>query len=110
MRFNYTAISLALVATLSACGGSGSDDTSTPTTPTTPTTGFSFVATEMITNLTDDVIVAGYADLAAKGDALLLATQTLLTSTVQADLVAAQNAWKSAGNKGSRISLAQSTH
>ncbi|PKH98844.1 iron-regulated protein A precursor, partial [Shewanella sp. 11B5] len=55
MRFNYTAISLALVATLSACGGSGSDDTSTPTTPTTPTTGFSFVATEMITNLTDDV-------------------------------------------------------
>ncbi|MGI2177309.1 imelysin family protein [Shewanella frigidimarina] len=96
MRFNYTAISLALVATLTACGGSGSDDTSTPTTPTTPTTGFSFVATEMITNLTDDVIVAGYADLAAKGDALLLATQTLLTSTVQADLVAAQNAWKSA--------------
>ena len=93
MRFNYTAIALALITTLTACGGSGSDDTNTPTTPDT---GFSFVATDMITNLTDDVIVAGYADLAAKGDALLLATQTLLNSTTQADLVAAQNAWKAA--------------
>ncbi|GGP86724.1 imelysin family protein [Shewanella ulleungensis] len=92
MRFNYTVISLALVATLSACGGSGSDSSDTET----PTVGFSFAATDMITNLTDDVIVAGYADLAAQGDALLLATQTLLTSTSQADLVAAQNAWKAA--------------
>ncbi|MFK3975564.1 imelysin family protein [Shewanella vesiculosa] len=94
MRFNYTAIALALITTLTACGGSGSDDTSTP--DPVPETGFSFVATEMITNLTDDVIVAGYADLAAKGDALLLATQALLNSTSQADLVAAQNAWKAA--------------
>lgn len=92
MRFNYTVISLALVATLSACGGSGSDSGDTET----PTIGFSFAATEMITNITDDIIVAGYADLAAQGDALLLATQTLLTSTSQADLVAAQNAWKAA--------------
>jgi predicted lipoprotein len=92
MRFNYTVIPLALVATLSACGGSGSDSSDTET----PTVGFSFAATDMITNLTDDVIVAGYADLAAQGDALLLATQTLLTSTSQADLVAAQNAWKAA--------------
>ncbi|WP_445778909.1 imelysin family protein, partial [Shewanella sp.] len=92
MRFNYTVISLALVATLSACGGSGSDSGDTET----PIVGFSFAATEMITNITDDIIVAGYADLAAQGDALLLATQTLLTSTSQADLVAAQNAWKAA--------------
>ncbi len=92
MRFNYTVISLALVATLSACGGSGSDSGDTETS----TVGFSFAATEMITNITDDIIVAGYADLAAQGDALLLATQTLLTSTSQADLVAAQNAWKAA--------------
>ncbi|WP_351075760.1 imelysin family protein [Shewanella sp. CAL98-MNA-CIBAN-0140] len=96
MRVKHTAITLALITTLLACGGSGSDDTSTET-PVVPTTGFSFVATEMITNLTDDVIVAGYANLAAKGDALLLATQALLSaSTTQADLVAAQNAWKSA--------------
>ncbi|MGX9462248.1 imelysin family protein [Shewanella sp. A14] len=96
MRFTYTAITLALITSLAACGGSGSDETNTPDTPTTPETGFSFVATDMITNLTDDVIVAGYANLAAKGDALLLASQALLTSTAQTDLVAAQNAWKSA--------------
>ncbi|GGP57294.1 hypothetical protein GCM10009347_24780 [Shewanella algicola] len=96
MRFKQTAITLALITTLSACGGSGSDSTSTET-PAEPTTGFSFAATEMITNLTDDVIVAGYANLAAEGDALLLATQALLSaSATQADLVAAQNAWKSA--------------
>lgn len=96
MRFKHTAITLALITTLSACGGSGSDDSSTET-PVEPTTGFSFAATEMITNLTDDVIVAGYANLAAEGDALLLATQALLSaSATQADLVAAQNAWKSA--------------
>ncbi|GIU48396.1 imelysin family protein [Shewanella sp. KT0246] len=97
MNFKYTAIALTLVGTLAACGGSGSDsDDSNTVDPVVPETGFTFAATEMITNLTDDVIVAGYADLAAQGDALLLATQKLLNSTSQADLVAAQEAWKDA--------------
>ncbi|MCC4832805.1 iron-regulated protein A precursor [Shewanella sp. 10N.7] len=97
MNFKYTAIALTLMGTLAACGGSGSDSSDTGTTdPVVPETGFTFAATEMVTNLTDDVIVAGYADLAAQGDALLLATQKLLNSTSQADLVAAQDAWKAA--------------
>ncbi len=95
MNFKYTAIALTLMGTLTACGGSGSDDSSTPD-PVVPETGFSFAATEMVTNLTNDVIVAGYADLAAQGDALLLATQALVNSTSQADLTAAQEAWKAA--------------
>ncbi|MCT7940592.1 imelysin family protein [Shewanella holmiensis] len=95
MKFTYSAVALSLVISLSACGGSGSDE-ATPTTPTVPDNRFSFVATEMITNLTDDVIVAGYADLAAKGEALLLATQSLINTNSQADLVAAQAAWKAA--------------
>ncbi|WP_144210788.1 imelysin family protein [Shewanella donghaensis] len=94
MNFKYTAISFALVGTLSACGGSGSD--AEVVTPVVPETGFTFVATDLITNLTDDVIVAGYSALAAEGDALLLATQALLNSTSQADLTAAQEAWKAA--------------
>ncbi|MEZ9138831.1 MULTISPECIES: imelysin family protein [unclassified Shewanella] len=97
MNFKYTAIALTLMGTLAACGGSGSDSSDTGTTdPVVPETGFTFAATEMVTNLTDDVIVAGYADLAAQGDALLLATQKLLNSTSQVDLVAAQDAWKAA--------------
>ena len=95
MTLRKTAIAIALMSTLAACGGSGSDD-STPTTPTTPDNRFSYAATEMIINLTDDVIVAGYADLAAKAEALLLATQKLTNSTAQADLDAAQAAWKAA--------------
>lgn len=98
MKFKYSAIAFSLIMGLSACGGSGSDEAAptTPTTPTTPDNSFSFAATEMITNLTDNVIVAGYADLAQKGDALLLATQSLINSTSQADLIAAQAAWKAA--------------
>ncbi|MCL1044429.1 iron-regulated protein A precursor [Shewanella electrodiphila] len=95
MNFKYKAIALTLMGTLAACGGSGSDEPGI-IDPIEPVTGFTFAATEMITNLTDDVIVAGYADLAAQGDALLLATQKLLNSTSQADLVAAQEAWKAA--------------
>jgi putative iron-regulated protein len=92
MKFKYSAITFSLIMGLSACGGSGSDDTA----PIVPDDSFSFVATEMITNLTNEVIVDGYADLASKGEALFNATQSLINSTSQADLIAAQAAWKAA--------------
>jgi len=88
----YSAIAIVLISTLAACGGSGSDDT----TPPIDESKFEFAATEMITNLTDDVIVSGYAALAMKGEALLLATQTLVNTPTQANLLAAQEAWKAA--------------
>ncbi|WP_394203256.1 imelysin family protein [Shewanella waksmanii] len=91
----YSAIAAALISTLSACGGSGSSDNNT-TDPVVPETGFTFTADEMITNLTDDVIVAGYAALAAQGEAMLAATQTLVATPTQANLIAAQQAWKAA--------------
>lgn len=94
MSFNKSIIALALSFTLVACGGSGSDDSGNNTT--TPTTGFNFAATEMINNLTDDVIVAGYANLAQQAEAFFQATQTLVSSPTQVNLVAAQNAWKAA--------------
>ncbi|WP_394130500.1 imelysin family protein [Shewanella maritima] len=93
MKVKYSAIAIALITTLAACGGSGSDE-STPITA--PETGFDFNATDMISNLTDNVIVVGYANLAAQADNLLLATQALVNSTDQADLTAAQAAWKAA--------------
>ncbi|MDX1283243.1 imelysin family protein [Shewanella colwelliana] len=91
-QLTYSAIALALISTLAACGGSGSDDS----TVVVPDNRFSFVATEMITNLNDEVIVSGYSALANRGEALYQATQTLVASPSQANLVAAQDAWKAA--------------
>ncbi|MDB2386333.1 iron-regulated protein A precursor [Shewanella sp.] len=91
-HFTHSAVAIALISVLAACGGSGSDSAPEPEVDN----GFSFDATEMVTNLTEDVIVKGYSDLAAEGDALLLATQTLVTTPTQANLLAAQDAWKAA--------------
>ena len=91
-HFTHSAVAIALISALAACGGSGSDSTPTPE----PDNSFSFDATEMVTNLTEDVIVAGYNDLAGEGEALLLATQTLVATPTQANLEAAQEAWKAA--------------
>ncbi len=91
-HFTQSVVAIALISTLTACGGSGSDDTPV----VVPETGFSFSATEMVTNLTDDVIVAGYSNLAARGEAMLQATQTLVSTPTQANLEAAQEAWKAA--------------
>jgi predicted lipoprotein len=91
-QLKYSVIALALISSLAACGGSGSDDA----VVVEPETGFSFVADEMIINLTDDVIVSGYSILADRGAALLLATQTLVATPTQENLEAAQAAWKSA--------------
>ena len=72
---------------LSGCGSSSSDD---------KTNKFTFDATEVITNLTNDVIVEGYDMLNDKADAFFLATQTLVNTPTDENLLAAQNAWKAA--------------
>lgn len=91
-HFTHTAVAIALISALTACGGSGSDDAKV----VVPDNTFGFAATEMITNLTDDVIVAGYSSLAARGVALHAATETLVATPTQANLLAAQDAWKAA--------------
>lgn len=75
---------------LSGCGSSSSDDT-----PTVEA-GFTFDATELITNLTNDVIVAGYNNLNTQGEIFYIAAQTLVNTPTEANLIVAQNAWKAA--------------
>lgn len=84
------AISISTVF-LAGCGSSSSNE---KTVVEPEPTGFSFVATELITNLTNDIIVAGYITLDSKADAFLLATQTLANTPSQESLAAAQQAWK----------------
>lgn len=91
-QLKYSAVAIALISTLAACGGSDSDDTTPPPTDDK----FEFAATEMITNLTDDVIISGYSTLAMKGEEMLLASQTLVNDRTQENLLAAQEAWKAA--------------
>ncbi len=74
---------------LGGCGSSSSDDTEEKT-------GFTFDATESITNLTNDIIIAGYNTLRDKADDFFLATQTLVNTPTADTLLAAQNAWKAA--------------
>ena len=98
-QLKLTALTVALAFGLAACGGSSSkNETVTKPTPTpTPTpapTGFDFAATEMITNLGDDVILAGYKKLNSTAEKLVLATMTLIETPTQANLEAAQEAWK----------------
>lgn len=75
---------------LTACGGSSSGEEETIVEPT----GFEFTATEMITNLTNDVIVAGYENLNNEAADFLLATQNLVNTPTEENLIAAQQAWK----------------
>ena len=93
MTTRKTLIAASLITILAACGGSGSSNNGGTTTPDD---SFAFDATPMITNLTDNVIVAGYADLAVKAEAALQAAQTLVNTPNQANLKAAQDAWKAA--------------
>tara|TARA_R110001583_G_scaffold177396_1_gene332420 strand:- start:10523 stop:11653 length:1131 start_codon:yes stop_codon:yes gene_type:complete len=77
---------------LSGCGSSSNDETTVPADDA----GFSFDATEVITNLTNDVIVEGYEVLNDKANAFFLATKTLVNTPTDDNLLAAQNAWKAA--------------
>jgi len=73
---------------LTGCGGSSSDD------KTPELTGFNFNATELIANVTNDIIVEGYRLLNTKAEDFLIATQTLVNTPTAANLAAAQQAWK----------------
>ncbi|GAA6172561.1 hypothetical protein NBRC116592_22310 [Colwellia sp. KU-HH00111] len=91
MIFKKSLLAAAMSAlVLTACGGSSSDDDVAVVEPT----GFSFAATEMITNLTNDVIVAGYQNLNDEAADFLLATQNLVNTPSAENLAAAQQAWK----------------
>jgi predicted lipoprotein len=77
---------------LSGCGSSSNDETTVPADDT----GFSFDATEVITNLTNDVIVEGYEMLNDKATAFSTATKNLVNTPTAENLLAAQSAWKAA--------------
>ncbi len=93
MSIKKTVVALTLSSLfVVGCGsgsGSSSDNNTTPIS-----TGFSYDATELITNITNEVIVAGYQSLNDHAQAFHLATVTLLNDPSQENLLAAQNAWR----------------
>ncbi|MCW8865119.1 MAG: iron-regulated protein A precursor [Colwellia sp.] len=91
MIFKKSILALAIsTIALTGCGSSSSSEEEKVVEPT----GFSFAATEMITNLTNDVIVAGYQSLNDEAADFLLASQTLVNTPTAENLAAAQQAWK----------------
>ncbi|GAA5142955.1 imelysin family protein [Thalassotalea piscium] len=95
MIFNKTLIALTCGAILIAgCGGSSNGSSEVVIPDETPTTGFSFEATEMITNITKDVIVAGYQNLNNKAETFHLATLTLLNTPTAENLAITKQAWQ----------------
>ncbi len=91
---SITAIILA--SSLVACGSSSSDNSSNNSNKVPDQTGFSYDATDLIANVTAEVIVDGYELLNAKAIALHNATQTLLESNNEQALAAARLAWQDA--------------
>jgi len=90
MIFKKSLLALSLSTLfLTGCGSSSSSEE-----VVVEPTGFSFDATEMITNLTNDVIVAGYKNLNDEAADFLLATQNLVNTPTDENLAAAQQAWK----------------
>lgn len=92
LKKSLIAVTLSAIV-LSACGGGSSSPEAVTETPVVDS-GFSFTATEMITNLTNDVIVSGYLSLSTKADAFHLATLTLINNPTEENLTAAQQAWR----------------
>jgi len=91
MIFKKSMLAIATSALLlTGCGGSSSNDE----TQIGEETGFSFTATEMITNLTNDIIVTGYQNLNNGAEDFLLATQNLVNTPTAENLALAQQAWK----------------
>lgn len=91
MKFKKSLLAVAISAlVLTGCGSSSSEEKKV----VVKSTGFSFAATEMITNLTNDVMVAGYENLNDEAADFLLATQNLVNTPTEENLAAAQQAWK----------------
>ena len=92
MKFNKSILAVAVSAMfIASCGSSSSTD---KTVVEPEPSGFAFEATELITNLTNDVIVAGYQSLNDKAELFLLSTQTLVNTPTAENLAMAQQAWK----------------
>ncbi|MFT4929458.1 MAG: putative iron-regulated protein [Phenylobacterium sp.] len=94
---NIITASLLSIA-LTGCGGGSSSNSSAPA-PTTPPVvvdngEFTFDATNMIDNLTNNVIVAGYQSLNDKAQAFHASTVTLLNAPTADALEAAKQAWQ----------------
>lgn len=92
MLYKKTLVAMSLAAALvTGCGSSSSSEKSEVIEPVT---GFSFDASELITNITTDIIVSGYEDLATKASDFHLSTLTLLNTPTEESLAAAQLAWQ----------------
>jgi len=92
MLYKKTLVALSLSALLiSGCGSSSSDE---QPSVEQPPQGFTFDASELITNLTTDIIVSGYDELNTKAIDFHLATLTLLNTPTEENLDAAQLAWQ----------------
>jgi predicted lipoprotein len=74
----------------SACGGGGSSSNDS----TVASSQFTYDASELITNLTKDIIVSGYADLNTKAQLFHAATVELANAPTAENLEAAKLAWQ----------------
>jgi putative iron-regulated protein len=61
----------------------------------TTTTDFNTLKSEVLTNFTNNIAVAGYKDLSDASDKLYSSLEALNASATDANLIAARNSWKS---------------
>ena len=92
MKFTKSILSVGMSAMFLA--GCGSSSSSNETIVEPEPSGFTFEATELIANLTNDIIVVGYQSLNDKAALFLLSTQNLVNTPSAENLAAAQQAWK----------------
>lgn len=91
-------VSMALVASLSACGGGGGGGSTTPTTPTTPTNPVVDLPSAFgsyLSDLTDNHIVPAYTELKSRSESQLAAAQTFcsIASPTNNDLSSLRESW-----------------
>ncbi|WDE12529.1 imelysin family protein [Thalassomonas haliotis] len=79
---------------LTACGGGGSSSKDNDTVTPVEEAGFSYDATNMINNVTTDIIVGGYKALNFRAEDFYQSTLTLLNTPTMENLEAAKTAWQ----------------